>query len=213
MRNFTRVGLAALVAAILFGPSIVQMRSAGGSGSSGAVAQDVNIVSPLTNNGSVPVEATIKGLVKTRANPALTHVGALASDVVTLIARGLTSVNEVHDDGSISTLTVIPSGKALVITDLAWTASGNPGDPAFVQVIVGNITTYRATLVYQDSGKYDDNGNISLKASMTTGITFGPGTVPVFNTTTTMAIGPSDSTIYGLGSGQVIAQGYYLDTP
>ena len=167
-------------------------------------AQDVNIVSPLTSNGSVPVEATVKGIVKTRANPALTHVGALASDVVTLsqfmLADGTCSpVSEIRSDGTYSTLTAVPAGKALVLTDVAWTGTGTAGEDVTFSV-TADFSTVGGLALFKASDKYDSNGNATRTTSMTTGIAFGPGVSVCFRA-------------FGGNSAQAYAHGYYVDVP
>jgi len=199
MRNYSRLILPAAGAVILFlGPDL---RWA--SAQPPSAAQDVNVVSPLTNNGSVPVEATIKGIVKTRANPALTHVGALASDVVTLSLDFLGALSEIHSDGSSSTFTAPPAGKALVITDLEWQAfGGTPGDHITFALYVKSSSGV-SLRVYMDLDRFDDNGEVSRSRTMTTGIAFGPGTSPV------LGFGGVPTTV----SVTALAHGYYLDTP
>ena len=166
-----------------------------------STVQDVNIVSPLTSNGSVPVEATIKGIVKTRANPALTHLGAVASDIVTLVAVPGGSVYEIRSDGSSSALSsgiTIPSGRALVLTDVQWTAaSGTPGQQVYFQIrLTAPDPGALSNQVFLMNDTLDADGFLTRTPNMT--IAVGPGVRLELITSAQTA---------------AYVHGYYLDTP
>jgi hypothetical protein len=204
MLNYTRIVLPAAAAVTLFlGPDLVHLRSAGAAPP--PTPQDVNIVSPLTTNGSVPVEATVRGVVRTRANPALTHVGVLASDVVTFNVDYLLRPNEIREVHSDTSVTVsfgsisVPAGKALVITDVQWSGSGGtPGEVNSFQIFVYPASSPVGEEVFRMSDTYDGNGVLTRTPNMTTGITAGPGVRIAFSMLT-----PTTAFIHG----------YYVDAP
>ena len=190
MRNDLRFVLTAAGLVTLFAATdILPVRSAGAAPPPST--QSVQIVNPLTANGSVPVEATVKGVVRTLTNPALTHVGVLAGEIVTIHADDI-AVYEIRSDGTFSLFTAVPAGKALILTDIDWKGYGTPGTTATFTLQMGQS----GVVVCQDSDKYDENGVASRHLSMTAGIAFGPGTTPVFTATNV-----------------TLAHGYYVDLP
>jgi hypothetical protein len=161
----------------------------------------VNIVGPLDSSGAVQTVSQIKGIVNVRPNPGLTHVGALASDTVTLLTSYLTSgaIWEIHSDGTHSTLTTVPSGKALVITDLQWYESAPAGTAFGVLLSITPAGGSGEVAVFYDVGQAGANGDVTKgNAYITTGIAFGPGT------RLGIRIGES---------GVAFAHGYYVAVP
>ena len=106
-----------------------------------------------------------------------------------------TSLTEIRADGSTSTFTTVPVGKALVITDVQCVWVGLPGDAVACGLCLWQPNGGNFVDLFEVDDRLDTNGSASRATSMTTGITFGPGLQLAF-------IGYL-----------VYAHGYYVDAP
>jgi hypothetical protein len=211
-RSLAMVAVSGAVLGILCGPA-----RASASSAAATAKQDVRVVNTtaeavpvavqgtttvsggveVTNTPSVQIVNPETAPVPVRVNSALTHVGVLASDVVTLrFIAGLLAITEIRSDGSTSTFTTVPAGKALVITDVDCSAIGDAGDITSCSIGFHGPDGLVEVLVARD--KLDTNGFASRLTSMTTGITFGPGVTPY------LSINPG---------GRIYAHGYFVDAP
>jgi hypothetical protein len=222
-RSLAMVGVSLAVLGILYGPARASTTSVAST-----TKQDVRVVNTTAEAVPVAVQgtATVSGGVRVtntptvgldpskngvqivnpetaplpvRVNSALTHVGVLAGDVVTLYAEGPAGVSpmtETHSDGSTSTFTTVPAGKALVITDVECVGAGNAGDVAGFQIAL--YGQGGGVVVFDVRDKLDTNGFASRMTSMTTGITVGPGVA---------------LSLFVDGGGHMRAHGYYVDAP
>jgi len=132
-----------------------------------AVAQSgsakVTVVNPPTS--PVPVQVTAPG--------PLTNVGRLASEQVTLEYEASCTqmfLQQVFPDGSVSCFNGIPSGKALVLTDLEWFGTnGTAGYTATFSLSTSSANSSVLRKVANSAALVNQDGNAGASEHMTTG--------------------------------------------